>query len=229
MAVNKQKKGNMYGFINSTWNPMRGVCLHRCKYCYAKKVQYLSGTFHLEEKCFKDKLGEHQSIFVGSSTDMWGEWVFDSHIKQVLDHCKKFDSNRYLFQTKNPGRWIDYRKDDFPRITILATTIESNRDYPNISQAPKILYRIMAVQGISKIFSFPLMVTIEPILDFDIDELVDMLRLIGPCQVNIGADSKGHSLPEPSADKVIELIAKLEMFTRVYRKDNLDRILKKAK
>ena len=27
-------KGNMYGFITHTWNPIKGHCYHQCSYCY---------------------------------------------------------------------------------------------------------------------------------------------------------------------------------------------------
>jgi len=225
MALNKQKKGNMYGFITDSWNPIRGICLHRCKYCYARRVQSQWGVVSLNEKCLNDKLGKQRSIFVGSSTDMWGRWVSPANIRQVLTYCQKFNSNSYLFQTKNPVKWEEFSQQEFPRITTLATTIESNRDYPKIGLAPKIEDRVKAMQNAKQKFNFSLMVTVEPVLDFDVDELVDMLRLIGPYQVNIGADSKRHNLPEPSVDKVLELTAKLKMFTRVYKKENLVRVL----
>jgi hypothetical protein len=51
-------KGNMYTWVNFTWNPIRGQCSHDCRYCYVKKqgeddihplklVQYLfKATLH---------------------------------------------------------------------------------------------------------------------------------------------------------------------------------------
>src|SRR3990167_1900105 len=30
--LNKQK-GNMYGFVTHTWNPIKGKCSHNCSYC----------------------------------------------------------------------------------------------------------------------------------------------------------------------------------------------------
>lgn len=45
-------------------------------------------------------------------------------------------------------------------------------------------------------------------------------------QVNIGADSGGNHLPEPSAAKVLALIEELVKFTTVERKKNLARLLK---
>ncbi len=44
------------------------------------------------------------------------------------------------------------------------------------------------------------MVTIEPIMDFDLEPFVEMIKNTKPKFVNIGADSKGHNLPEPSSE-----------------------------
>ena len=56
-----------------------------------------------------------------------------------------------------------------------------------------------------------------------------MERLIwfaNPDFVNIGADSKNNGLPEPSKEKVLELIDRLNEFTEVRNKKNLKRILR---
>ena len=31
-------KGDMYKFVNYTWNPIKGKCLHDCSYCYMKQI-----------------------------------------------------------------------------------------------------------------------------------------------------------------------------------------------
>ena len=68
------------------------------------------------------------------------------------------------------------------------------------------------------------MVTIEPIMDFDVGELTDQIRQCRPEWVNIGADSKGHNLPEPPAEKIRALIEELGKFTEVKLKANLKRL-----
>jgi len=68
------------------------------------------------------------------------------------------------------------------------------------------------------------MVTIEPIMDFDLIELVTIIKNIKPEWVNIGADSKGHNLPEPSKEKINALIEELKKITEVKIKDNLKRL-----
>jgi hypothetical protein len=68
-------------------------------------------------------------------------------------------------------------------------------------------------------------VTIEPIMDFDVDILTQWVDDIKPEFVNIGADSKNHNLPEPSWDKVDELIGNLKTLgIEIREKSNLDRL-----
>ena len=69
-------------------------------------------------------------------------------------------------------------------------------------------------------------VTIEPIMDFDLDEMVDIIHTCEPTQVNIGADTGNNNLPEPSRDKLIALIEALKTFTIIDQKKNLGRLLK---
>ncbi len=69
-------------------------------------------------------------------------------------------------------------------------------------------------------------VTIEPIMDFDLEEMVELIKKCNPQQVNIGADSGNNHLPEPPKEKIFKLIEALSSFTTVKQKDNLKRLLK---
>ena len=55
--------------------------------------------------------------------------------------------------------------------------------------------------------------------------MVSWMKNIDPTFISIGADSKGHNLPEPPGAKVKELIQELEKFTEVKVKKNLSRLL----
>ena len=69
------------------------------------------------------------------------------------------------------------------------------------------------------------MVSIEPILDFDLDVFTKWIKEIDPEFVSIGADSQNHHLLEPPADKIKALIKELKTFTKVIEKPNLGRLL----
>lgn len=46
-----------------------------------------------------------QRIFVGSMTDLFGEWVPDEWIMQVFSACQRAIGHTYMFLTKNPARY----------------------------------------------------------------------------------------------------------------------------
>lgn len=180
------------------------------------------GNLRLEEREFTTNLGKGNFIFVGSSIDMWA-WVISTNwLIRTLGYCKKFD-NKYLYQSKNPERFFDLI-DYFPKNTVLGTTIETNRSY-ELSDAPNPFKRVVAMVEITDFTRFERMVSIEPIMDFDLDNLVDMIWKISPSFVSIGADSKRHNLPEPNGKKIEKLIEELKGFTEVKIKSNLKRLM----
>lgn len=149
---------------------------------------------------------------------MWAKEVPELWIADVINHCMAFN-NRYLFQSKNPSRFKDWT---FPTDTILGTTIESNRCCCDFTpKAPCTSQRYLTMKDIP----YHKMVSIEPIMNFGLDILVDWIKQIAPEFVSIGADSKGHHLPEPPANKIKALIEALQEITEVKIKDNLKRIL----
>ena len=220
-------KGNMYSFVSHTFNIIKGRCNHNCDYCFMKR--YPQKDVYFDEKEIDTDvgtdLGRKNLIFVGSSCDMFAEIMPESWIIRVLDYCKRFPENTYLFQTKNPLRFTDLRNKLISMNCIIGTTIETNRTGFSYN-APTISERIrgMEIKGFRKF------ITIEPIIDFDVTHLVELILRTSPEFVNIGADSnknKNYNLPEPSAFKVENLIKELEKFTIVKKKENLNRILLK--
>jgi len=178
---------------------------------------YPQPDLHFAEKEMNTNLGEGNFIFVGSSTDMWADGVHTGWITDTLKHCQQFP-NRYLFQSKNPIRFCLFRS-LLPSEVILGTTIESNR-YSTFSKAPPPLLRKNAMKALS----LPKMVSIEPIMDFDLDDMMRWIGEIKPEFVSIGADSKNHYLPEPPPEKIRALIEGLQGITVVGLKDNLKRL-----
>jgi hypothetical protein len=68
-------------------------------------------------------------------------------------------------------------------------------------------------------------VTIEPIMQFDCEQLADLIAQADPEWVNIGADSKGHHLPEPTYGEVMILHDELlRRGIEVRKKCNLERL-----
>jgi DNA repair photolyase len=221
MALNKSK-GNMYPWVTHTWNPIKG-CRHGCRYCYLKSLETQYGydlSPRFVEADLRKNLGKGKVIFVGSASDMWGKWVSSESIGRVLDRCREFE-NTYVFQSKNPARFLEFTE-RFPKNVLLGTTIETDSYTKKITEAPGIEKRVVAMKKIQG----RKFVSIEPILQFDLDRLMRMILEIRPSFVSIGADSKSHGLPEPEGKEVRELIKRLKEFTEVKVKWNLSRFLK---
>ena len=147
---------------------------------------------------------------------MFAENVPAVWIELVLRRCKSAD-NVYLFQSKNPERFHDF---EFPKQIILGTTIESDLKYGD-SQAPSVHARARAM---AHLLGVRRTVTIEPIMNFNLKELVQLIYDCKPEFVSIGADSKGHDLAEPTWNQVWDLITRLNTFTEVRQKNNLERL-----
>jgi protein gp37 len=99
-----------------TWNPVTG-CKHGCPYCYARKIaerfkgskawpQGFEPMFHPERLLDQRKVKNPQTIFVCSMADLFGEWVPNSWINEVMLAAKGASRHTYIFLTKNPKRYL---------------------------------------------------------------------------------------------------------------------------
>ena len=89
-----------------------------------------------------------------------------------------------------------------------------------MNNAPRIEDRVEAMARIAEL-GFKTMITAEPLMDFDLDVFVAHIRRCKPQQVNIGKESFAVvKLPEPTPEKVRDLVATLSDFTKVKIKKN---------
>lgn len=217
----KKSTGNMYDWVTHMWSPIVG-CSHQCTYCYVRKNHELPKVPVLLDENFP-QLGKGNIIFVGHLCDMFCAGARDEDIRCVLDCCKNFD-NEYVFQSKNTERmskWVVA----MPEKALVGVTIETNRAdlVAEISKAPPPAERMdhfCAIVGVRRF------ITVEPVLDFDPEELARMIWKAQPEFVNIGADSKGHGLKEPSKERLAAFISLLgDAKVPIRKKINLGRIL----
>ncbi|KKN75044.1 hypothetical protein LCGC14_0384180 [marine sediment metagenome] len=112
--LNKQGPGKI-DWTDYTWNPIKG-CLHECPYCYMDKMVRFDPEI-MEPGFRPEFIGDDMPrlrrlkpsrIFVGSSGDMWGEWVKPEWILQALYVVEQCPQHTFLFLTKNPRRYVDF-------------------------------------------------------------------------------------------------------------------------
>ncbi len=230
----KKSAGNMYPWVTHTHSHLAGACPHACSYCYVQamarrfpemKKRY-SGPVRLIEEEFSVPYGEGRTIFIEHLNDLFAASVPAEFIDRVLAHCRAWPQTTFVFQTKNPDRYFEFL-DRIPAGSILGTTIETNVRLPREikGRAPQTFDRWEAMTRLPA--HFRRFATVEPILDFGPNTLASWLEWFRPPDfVNIGADSKGHGLSEPTAEKITLLIG---MLTRagvdVRVKENLHRLL----
>ena len=226
--------GNMYKFITHTWNPIKGKCFHDCSYCYMKKIVPNPTPIKLVQGELTDSFPENSFIFIDSSADLFAKDVPDEWIENVLNFCDRTTQPiqaskrpQFLIQTKNPQRILDFI--DHPLFAlgrnqvVVCTTIETNRYYLEImNNAPLPQQRAEAMAKITE-RGIKTYVTIEPIMDFDLDEMVALIKMCKPEQVNIGRNTNQCvTLPEPTRLAVVNLIFHLICSTKIKIKKNLD-------
>lgn len=217
------KKGNMYLDSKKQWNVIIG-CEYQCSYCIRSFQRQMKRQKHNCIKCYNYEPHFHperlkqplprtygdEFIWACSSGDITfakKEWM-----EKILERVKELSNRTFFFQTKDPRCFYEY---DFPDNVILGITLESNRWYPSISKAPSPSIRYIDFLGLS--FERKI-ITIEPIMDFSIYILAEMVKNINPIRVYIGYDTKKSNLIEPSLRKTLELCKDLERFTKVKTK-----------
>lgn len=217
-------KGKMFGCVTCTFNPIVG-CLHGCKYCWARQLaltklkhtkKYGDGFYpKLWKPAFKRKFKPDDFVFVSDMGDLFGWWVPPERIEQVFKHIKKFPKTTFLLLTKNPER---YRSIKITVNCVCGATVESDIDHKVSGARPpesRLLHMIM-VKHKRK------MISIEPIMRFNMRRFVNWLREIKPEFVYVGLDNYNNHLPEPSIEEIDNLIRELEQFTKVYVKESVE-------
>jgi hypothetical protein len=206
------KNKNMYQLSAKQWNPFKG-CKYDCTYCkssfkrQAKRQKHrCSDCYSYEPHFHPERLTESlprtrfmQFIFTCASGDV--SFCSTENMTKIVDRIKAEPDKTFLVQSKNPKT---FNRVEFPKKVIMGTTIETNRDelYGNTAKAPKPSERY---QDFLSIKHPTKMVTIEPVIDFDLDLMVQWITDINPVMVWLGYDSGQNNLPEPALDKVKDL------------------------
>ena len=203
-----------------TWNPFKG-CLFQCVYC---KPSFQKQAKRQKQKCMDcykyvphchetrlQKVPSGEIIFVCGNGDIsFCDREFTLKIiKSIKEHNMRCPHKTYYFQSKRPAYFEDFLM-EFPNNVILLTTLETNRDsgYDKVSRAPLPSERCRQFLNLD----YPRkVVTIEPVMDFDVDVFPQWIVDLHPEYVWLGYNSRHTQVqvPEPSEDKFRELVRML--------------------
>lgn len=210
-----------------TWNVFVG-CDFQCTYCNARQLaltrlknspRYKDGFKpHLVEEELKRTFRPGQFIFVAYMGDI--SFASQHEVNKIVTRIRQFPETNFLVQSKDPDCFFRLGI-PAPQNVYLGTTIETNRDY-HLTKAPSPIKRLYGLKYYQLNRKF---LSIEPIMDFDIDHLTGWVELLQPDIIEIGADNYHNSLPEPPWEKVEKLLEGLEnICPTVVRKVGLERL-----
>jgi len=220
-----EQRGPMYKESIKPWNPFVG-CEHDCVYCESsfkrqmkRRKRHCTDCYNFKPHFHPERLSRSLPRTEGDDfifcCDM-GDVAFcePEWMEQILARIKELLDRQFLIQSKNPNVFSRYR---FPENVLLGVTLETNRDdlYEGISSAPLPSQRyeaMLKLQHPRKI------VTVEPVLDFDVEIMEKWIRDIRPEVCYVGYDSKKNYLPEPELNKVKTLMRRLGQITNVKAK-----------
>lgn len=99
-----------------TWNPVTG-CKHGCPYCYARDIAKRFFDHGFEPHFYPERLSAPENtkvppkegigwknVFTVSMGDLFGEWVSQEWIDQIINVVSQNNQWNFLFLTKNPLR-----------------------------------------------------------------------------------------------------------------------------
>ncbi len=95
-----------------TINPVKGLCPMACPYCYARRM-YKRFKWNPEiryEPLYLFDLDDRKPsrVFVGSTMELFGDWVKSEWMHTILATCKDFKAHDFIFLTKQPQNLIKW-------------------------------------------------------------------------------------------------------------------------
>lgn len=213
-----------------TWNPFFG-CHFDCTYCVPSfkaqaKRRKAQANGRGCQACYDfkphihperlDKIPKADIVFVAAYGDI--SFCPPSYTQKILTAIRAYYTRHLLtvfyLQSKCPKYFEQFLavnlQAKMPNCVRLVTTLETNRDagYSDVSNAPAPSTRARQFRELD----WPRkVVTIEPMMAFDLKPFVDLIIDIDPEYVWLGFNTrpKAAELPEPSYDDVQQLILEL--------------------
>ena len=221
-------------WCNFSVNPVKGLCPMNCKdnqgkpYCYArrlyKRFKWYEGI-EWDESCLHAlrKIKSPSRIFVGSTMELFGEWVHKWALESIFSYCRNYPQHTFIFLTKQPQ--------NLPRAWPDNCWVGVSA--PNFEQFAIGLTHLHDVKPIVKFFSFePLLHEIAPekkYAGYNSDLMALDLKHTGINWVIIGQQTPVNKRTEPKIAWIQEILVASHNAGNipVFIKDNLRPLLER--
>lgn len=135
-------------------NPVKGLCPVACNYCYARKMYkrfHWNETIRFDDQVLFGLPKEPRRIFVGSTMELFGNWVKDSWMEFILQTVNLYPQHTFIFLTKKPQNLKKWSFSDNCWVGVSTTGFDSNSSLED------------AFSNVKAKVKF---VSIEPLLDY---------------------------------------------------------------
>lgn len=214
--MNNVKKS--IGWCDYTVNPVKGLCPVGCSYCYARAMYKRFKmdeqlTFHPEAFDAIEKLKEPSRIFVGSTMELFGEWITDHVLHSIFNYVEHYKQHTFIFLTKRPENLIKWSP--FPENVWVGTSITSAKDC---------ILRLSKMANVEASVKF---ISFEPLLKpiSTPNQLYMGFKLSGISWLIIGQQTPVKQSTMPKIEWVREIVLAADMAgIPVFLKDNLQKL-----
>lgn len=196
-----------------TCNPVKGKCPMACPYCYARRLHdrfRWDPTVRYEPSVLTalDKLRKPSRVFVGSTIELFGPWVPDEWLEEILTAVAAHHQHIFIFLTKQPQNLR--RFSPFPKNCWVGVTATGRGGLVN--PVSPLLYVDAAIKYVS----------VEPLLNnpWSVGRWIDEIRDVGINWLIIGGQTgPWKPPPEQWVREIVEAADKAG--TPVFCKPNL--------
>lgn len=120
-----------------------------------------------------DTLKNGHNIFVGAMADVFGKWVPDEWIEEVIKECVRRPQHNYLFLTKNPDRYIslllDEKLSELPNMwygVTVTNSVQAETAEATMQDLPSKAHAYLSIEPIMEDLSDALCITIANFADW---------------------------------------------------------------